>query len=497
MYENCDKHEPSTRTKYGYDEFNRLSTRTTTGTVLNYSYTYDRWGNRTAQTITAGGSGPQTSVLVNDSTNQISSSGFSYDAAGNMTNDSSHSYTFDADGNITAVDGGSTASYVYNTLNQRVRSIVGSTTTEYVFNINGRRVSEWNGSTRAQLKGKYYWGSRPIAFYSGGSCHFEHQDWMDTARVRTSYSGSVEGTYSSLPFGDGQSSTGVDNDSNHFAALDYDSESSTNHAQYRQYSNAQGRWSSPDPYAGSYDPNSPQSYNRYTYNLNGPLAFVDDTGLCGGLIAGITADPTKGGGQRLLQSAMDLGYDVAFPYAGQNHIQGIFSVAAQQLGKYNSASATAAALINDVYQQTSTTGGGSLIGGWSGGAAAMQSSGALTSNTAQLYLSPGGAQIPENSATSLTFAGSGVKDTIVNALNSGSSLYSGSPGCGHDGACEMDEHSDEIQNFAAQNNVQPCPEPKAILPLNFDLTPQFLADFNCYESGGNMICVHQRGDDED
>jgi hypothetical protein len=164
MYENCDKHEPSTRTKYGYDEFNRLSTRTTTGTVLNYSYTYDRWGNRTAQTITAGGSGPQTSVLVNDSTNQISSSGFSYDAAGNMTNDSSHSYTFDADGNITAVDGGSTASYVYNTLNQRVRSIVGSTTTEYVFNINGRRVSEWNGSTRAQLKGKYYWGSRPIAF---------------------------------------------------------------------------------------------------------------------------------------------------------------------------------------------------------------------------------------------------------------------------------------------------------------------------------------------
>ncbi len=55
--------------------------------------------------------------------------------------------------NITAVDGGSTASYVYDALNNRVRTTVGSAVTEFVFDQNGRRASEWNGATRANLKG--------------------------------------------------------------------------------------------------------------------------------------------------------------------------------------------------------------------------------------------------------------------------------------------------------------------------------------------------------
>ncbi len=274
-----DSTVPGQSATYGYDEFNRLSTRTTTGTVLNYSYTYDRWGNRTAQTITAGGSGPQTSVSINTSTNQISSGGFSYDAAGNMTNDGYHSYTYDADGNITAVDG-TTDTYVYNALNQRVSSIVSGTTTEYVFNANGKRVSEWNGSGHAQLKGKYYWGGQPVAYYVPSSAaHFEHQDWLGTERVRTSYNGSVENSYTSLPFGDAQTPAANGTDANHFAALDHDAESYTDHAQFRQYSNTQGRWLSPDPYAGSYDFSNPQSLNRYVYALNNPLGLIDPSGL--------------------------------------------------------------------------------------------------------------------------------------------------------------------------------------------------------------------------
>jgi hypothetical protein len=43
---------------------------------------------------------------------------------------------------------------------------------------------------------------------------------------------------------------------------------------------------SPDP-AGfaAVDPTNPQSWNRYAYVLNNPLAMVDPTGLCGGLIS--------------------------------------------------------------------------------------------------------------------------------------------------------------------------------------------------------------------
>lgn len=58
---------------------------------------------------------------------------------------------------------------------------------------------------------------------------------MGTERLRTSYNGTVEGSYTSLPFGDGSTTTGADNDAYHFAQLDYDYASSTDHAQFRQY----------------------------------------------------------------------------------------------------------------------------------------------------------------------------------------------------------------------------------------------------------------------
>jgi RHS repeat-associated protein len=171
------------------------------------------------------------------------------------------------------------AQYVYNALNQRVRATVGGAATEYVFNAAGQRVSEWNGTTRAQLKGKYYWGAKAVAYYANGATYFEHQDWLGTERMRTTYNGGVEGSYQSLPFGDGQATTGANTDANHYATLDHDAETATDHAQFRQYSNAQGLWLSPDPYSGSYDASNPQSMNRYVYAMNNPLAAVDPSGL--------------------------------------------------------------------------------------------------------------------------------------------------------------------------------------------------------------------------
>jgi RHS repeat-associated protein len=61
--------------------------------------------------------------------------------------------------------------------------------------------------------------------------------------------------------------------------LDYDSETNTDHAQFRQYSSIEGRWLRPDPYSGSYRPRNPQSFNRYEYAMNNPLSNVDPIGL--------------------------------------------------------------------------------------------------------------------------------------------------------------------------------------------------------------------------
>ena len=282
---------------YGYDEFNRLASLTVNaGTGANYGWAYDRYGNRVQQNITGGtGSGSTFTASVNPANNQLT--GYMYDAVGNMTNDGFHKYTYDAEGHVTAVDGGQTATYVYNALNQRVSASVGGATIVYVYNAAGQRVSEWNGAnpTSSPIQGKYYWGAKPVAYYANGSTHFEHQDWLGTERMRTTYNGQVEGTFTSLPFGDGQATAGADTDANHYAMLDHDTTSDTDYAQYRQYANMQGRWLSPDPYHGSYKMRNPQSFNRYVYASNNPLARVDHLGL-DDIIDGEGGDVGGGGG---------------------------------------------------------------------------------------------------------------------------------------------------------------------------------------------------------
>ncbi len=116
------------------------------------------------------------------------------------------------------------------------------------------------------------------------SLNFEHQDWIGTERLLTGSDGSAIGSYTSYPFGDGFTDNGTDLDPYHFAGMDHDYESTLDHATFREYANAGGRWVSPDPYGGSYDWSDPQSFNRYTYALNNPLSLSDPSGqfaFCG------------------------------------------------------------------------------------------------------------------------------------------------------------------------------------------------------------------------
>ena len=268
---------------FGYDEFNRLTSRTVTqGTQQNYTYSYDRYGNRVTQTPLQGGY--TSNLTVNPANNRITTSGYAYDAAGNMINDAVHSYTYDAEGNIVAVDGGSTAQYVYDVFNRRIHVQTASGTTEYIYDYAGRRISSWVSPNNNGNEGRIYWDGQLVAHRSlEALTYFDHQDTLGTQRIRTNYGGYVASTYLSLPWGDGYSATvnnyGGDQDNEHFAGLERDAESDTEHAQFRNYASAQGRWLAPDPYVGSYDLTNPQSFNRYAYVLNNPVAFSDPTGL--------------------------------------------------------------------------------------------------------------------------------------------------------------------------------------------------------------------------
>ena len=261
-----------------YDEFGRLSSVTPNQgqNALNMNFTYDRYGNRWSQSAS---NGPNPNLNVNVANNQVTSN--TYDAVGNITQDSAHSYQYDAENNIITVDHGTTATYTYDALNQRVKVVANGITERYGFDIAGRRSTIWQDNGTNLAMAQYYAGSRPVAYWSAsdGNIHFQHQDWMGTERVRTSFNGSFESAFTSLPFGDALASSGADTNQNHFAMLDHDTETLTEHATFRQYSSTQGRWFSPDPYSGSYHRNNPQSFNRYVYARNNPLSFVDPMGL--------------------------------------------------------------------------------------------------------------------------------------------------------------------------------------------------------------------------
>ena len=312
---------------FGYgDGLNRLTSRTVSaGTQQNYTYSYDRYGNRLTQTPLE--TGYSFVATVNPANNRITNSGFTYDAAGNMTSDSVHSYTYDADGNIISVDSGSTGVYVYDAFNRRIQSRTQSGTLDYLYDYAGRRISSWTSGTVAN-EGRIYWDGSQFAFRPlDGTTYFDHQDTLGTERMRTNYAGGVGSTYTSLPWGDGYTAavnnSGGDQDNEHYAGLEHDAESGTEHAQFRNYASAQGRWLSPDPYLGSHRLSNPQSFNRYAYALNNPMSFIDPAGLedeqgCGSDDDGCGGDGGGGGGGGAGDGGGDSGYGSAG--AGDNPV---------------------------------------------------------------------------------------------------------------------------------------------------------------------------------
>jgi RHS repeat-associated protein len=75
--------------------------------------------------------------------------------------------------------------------------------------------------------------------------------------------------------------SGGSSDSNRkkFTGYERDTETSSDFAQARYYSNAQGRFTSPDPFAGSATIGNPQTFNRYVYCGNNPVNLTDPLGM--------------------------------------------------------------------------------------------------------------------------------------------------------------------------------------------------------------------------
>jgi YD repeat-containing protein len=106
-----------------YDGLQRLIGATeSAGTTFLYGY--DNAGNRTSVQLNSGAP----AMTTYNAANQISNAGFSYDNAGNLTNDGTAAYTYDALGRTT-VRG--TTTYAYNGDGTLVSQATSGVTTRY------------------------------------------------------------------------------------------------------------------------------------------------------------------------------------------------------------------------------------------------------------------------------------------------------------------------------------------------------------------------------
>jgi RHS repeat-associated protein len=280
IQEITDNLVPTRTARYIYDALGRVQQAQTidqtSPNTWNLQFTYDRYGNRLTETPVGGTANmPNSQLMVDPITNRITTGGFGYDAAGNMTSDSAFNYGFDGANRITSVvQPGTTtsiATYAYDDRGLRVNKN-GSL---YIYS-GSQVIAEYaNGATAGSPSSEYiYTGGRRVATLINGAFTYHYWDHL-SIRSTADASGNVVRTYGHFPFGETWYETGAANKWK-FTSYEHDGESGLDDAVNRFYGSLSGRFYSPDPLSGSLD--NPQSLNRYAYSFNNPVRFTDSDG---------------------------------------------------------------------------------------------------------------------------------------------------------------------------------------------------------------------------
>lgn len=213
------------------------------------------------------------SALTN---NQLT--GFTYDTAGNMTNNGS-AFNYDAENRLVTAGG---YTYYYDGDGNRVAKSNGSTGTLYWRGPTGDPISESSITGTSQEEYIFFNGTRIARRdVSGGAQHYYFSDHLGShAVVENATGSSCEQDIDYYPYG------GVVYDycatvTQHyrFTGKERDSESGLDYFGARFNASSLGRFMTPDP--GKFRRKhvlDPQGLNRYSYTRNNPLRFLDPDG---------------------------------------------------------------------------------------------------------------------------------------------------------------------------------------------------------------------------
>jgi RHS repeat-associated protein len=257
---------------YTHDDMSRIASANC-GSPWSQTFSYDAFGN-----ISKSGTvsfQPTYSYLTNHMT-QVGSSTPTYDANGNATNDTAHTYSWDANGRPVTTD---TASLTYDALGRMVEQNKSGTYYQIVYSPAGAKFAILSGSTLQKAFVQLPGGSQAVYTSSGlGLTFYRHSDWIGSSRfastpTRTMY---YDGAYA--PFGEAYAQTGTADLS--YTGMNQDTVANLYDFPAREYNDIHGRWPSPDP-AGisSARLRDPQTWNRYAYVRNSPLHLIDPTGM--------------------------------------------------------------------------------------------------------------------------------------------------------------------------------------------------------------------------
>jgi RHS repeat-associated protein len=247
-----------------------------------HDYRYDVWGNIT-QRLGWGGEAASSSSSPTAFNSKNQRAGFTYDAAGNITNDLGQNFVYDATGQQTSASyPGYSLTQYYDGDRLRVRKDEGYDIIFYLRSsvLGGRVVAElrWSGNWYWS-RGYVYMGAQLLAVQQNGAVQYMHEDPVTKSKRVTDASGAVVSAVEVDPWGgDTNRSSNAAFQPRRFTSYDRDGNSS-DEAMFRRYNRWHGRFDQPDPYDGSYDMEAPQSFNRYAYVSNDPVNFTDPMGL--------------------------------------------------------------------------------------------------------------------------------------------------------------------------------------------------------------------------
>ncbi len=272
---------------FTYDELNRVLTAKTQATSGTYSwglqFGYDPWANLLSASVTQGSA--YTLSVTSSGKNQLSTTGYVYDSAGNLTtipNPGGLSMTYDAENNLTSAAG---TAYTFDGDGDRVMKATINTPpaapTPYKIYWYGTSIDPLSESDASgNLTEEYiFLSGQRIAMLNlpAGTVNYYVADHLGTSRMVLSSAGAVLDDSDFYPFGGERAYSSSSGNHYKHTGKERDTESGFDDFAARFYTSNYGRFLSADD-SKYMHPADPQAFNLYSYVANNPINAMDPTG---------------------------------------------------------------------------------------------------------------------------------------------------------------------------------------------------------------------------